>query len=149
MHYILDQHKVVIPEPDAIKWAEWMNGSWYGEDAENHPRYVKKTDVGDMTVSTVFLGLDYNHFAQGDPIVFETMVFRAMKETGCQEVVGFNGHDETIGSLLWGDNRRYSLYAHAIAGHDETVEELQAALKKAEERASSLLYGALNIEETN
>lgn len=149
MHYILDQHNIVMPEPDLQKWANWMSSSWGGEESYKHPRFVKRTDVGDMTVSTVFLGVDYNFESFGDPIVFETMVFRAMKETGCQEVVGFNGHDETIGSLLWGDNRRYSLYAHAIAGHDETVEELQAALKKAEERASNLLYGALNVEETN
>lgn len=149
MHYILDQHNIVMPEPDLQKWANWMSSSWGDEESYKHPRFVKKTDVGDMTVSTVFLGVDYNFESFGDPIVFETMVFRAMKETGCQEVVGFNGHDETIGSLLWGDNRRYSLYAHAIAGHDETVEELQAALKKAEERASNLLYGSLNVEETN
>jgi hypothetical protein len=38
------------------------------------PRHVGKDEVGEVRVSTVFLGLDHS-FSGGPPLLFETMVF--------------------------------------------------------------------------
>lgn len=37
-------------------------------------KIVKRTIVGEYTVSTVWLGLDHNLF-KGNPLIFETMIF--------------------------------------------------------------------------
>lgn len=62
--YILDGHKVVECS-DLMKWATWF---------ETADRHVDKTMVGDIKISTVFLGLDHN-FSDGEPQLFETMIF--------------------------------------------------------------------------
>ena len=62
--YILVDGKPV-PEPDPIKWAQWFEGD---------KRRVELTKVGEVEVSTVFLGVDHQ-WAQGPPLLFETMVF--------------------------------------------------------------------------
>ena len=73
-NYILDGHTPVI-EPDIMKWAEWY---------ETADRVVKKDtatvslagkNVGEVRVSTVFLSIDHNFSDNGEPILFETMVF--------------------------------------------------------------------------
>lgn len=38
-------------------------------------RRVKRTVIGEICVSTVFLGLDHNFSDEGEPILFETMIF--------------------------------------------------------------------------
>ena len=68
-------------------------------------RRVGLDQVGDKTVSTVFLMLDVN-WGGGEPLVFETMVF-----------------DEDRSH----DLRRYATYAEAVAGHRETVAQLREA----------------------
>lgn len=75
-------------------------------------RVVASTEVGDATVSTVWLGLDHGMGRGPGPVIFETMVFGGE-------------HDlET-----W----RYTTLADAEAGHDEVV----ALLKGVEELAPS------------
>lgn len=68
-HYVLAGKEPVV-EPDFLKWAVWF------EEAERH---VDKTDLvvdgEEITVSTVFLGLDHNFGREGDPLLFETMIF--------------------------------------------------------------------------
>ncbi len=54
-----------VPEPDLLKWARWF------ETAE---RRVALTIQGDVSISTVFLGLDHAYTGK-TPILFETMVF--------------------------------------------------------------------------
>lgn len=44
------------------------------QDFERHCR-VAETFVGDIRVSTVWLGLDHRHDHPGPPLIFETMVF--------------------------------------------------------------------------
>lgn len=68
-HFIL-QDKKPVPV-DLMTWAKWL------EDRGN--RDVAKTDVGNLWVSTVFLGLDHS-FGEGPPILFETWSFP--KENG-------------------------------------------------------------------
>ena len=55
-----------ISESDFAKWGEWF---------EAGDRIVKKTKIGKLDVSTVFLGIDHNFFRTGPPLLFETMVF--------------------------------------------------------------------------
>lgn len=65
---------------------------------------------GGAYVSTVFLGLDHR-FGQGEPLVFETMVF---------------------GGPLDQEQERYSTWDEAEAGHKAMVERVKASEVKAE-----------------
>ena len=68
-------------------------------------RWWKKDKVGDMHVSTVFMGIDHNCSGQGEPVLYETMVFE------CPD----------------GDHqRRYCTREAAVAGHKEIVSEISA-----------------------
>lgn len=62
--YILEG-KVPVPCDDIITWGRWF---------ETANRRVAKSMIGDVEVSTVFLGLDHS-FGSGPPILFETMIF--------------------------------------------------------------------------
>jgi len=65
-HYILDD----AGEPvltDMMTWARWFGGV--------HNRQVALARVGDIKVSTVFLGLDHNFDDDGPPVLWETMIF--------------------------------------------------------------------------
>jgi hypothetical protein len=72
----------------------------FGDDKN---RRVAKTTIGNVEVSTVFLGLDHG-FSQHDvPIVFETMVF--------------NGPFD-------GDMERYATWQQAVDGHVAMVNKV-------------------------
>jgi hypothetical protein len=60
-----------------LTWARWI------EDCHAE-RVVKQEDVGDLWISTVFMGLDHN-FLDGPPMLFETMIFRYANEQDRQE----------------------------------------------------------------
>lgn len=64
-HYILEGK--VIKEATLMEWAQWMETPGV--------RRVDKTTYGDVEVSTVFLGLDHRFVDEGEPILFETMIF--------------------------------------------------------------------------
>jgi hypothetical protein len=65
-HYILDENKKIKPV-ELLEWAQWL---------ENNPdRVVGKTIIGEVKVSTVFLGLDHNFWDDGPPVLWETMIF--------------------------------------------------------------------------
>lgn len=63
--YILDSEGNVLPEPDVLKWGEWLNTA---------DRRVAETFVGTTRVSTVFIGLSKG-IGNGKPVLWETMVF--------------------------------------------------------------------------
>jgi len=63
-------------------------------------RTVAKTKIGDVVISTVFLGLDHRMGGGGPPIVFETMVF---------------------GGKLDQSQGRYSTWDDAVDGHAHWV----------------------------
>ena len=92
--YILDG-KVPVPEPDLMKWGEWMG--------KENVRTVKKTQKDGISFSTIFLGLDHNFGGEGDPILFETMVFGGK-------------HDQ--------EQDRYSTWEEAEKGHDKMVKRI-------------------------
>ena len=71
---------------------------------------VAKAEIGDSTVSTVWLGLDHN-FSPGPPLIFETLVFEGP---------------------LDGEMLRYSTEEDALKGH-----EAMCARVKAETEASA------------
>jgi len=48
---------------------EW--GKWF----ETDDRIIEQTDIDDVRVSTVFLGIDHSFSIGGPPILFETMIF--------------------------------------------------------------------------
>lgn len=68
-------------------------------------RRIALDTVGDLEVSTVFLGLNHAYTREHPPVLFETMVFRGDESTGEQE--------------------RYCTWAEAEAGHREMVERLE------------------------
>lgn len=92
--------KRVMPA-ELMQWARWMELS----RADNSFR-VAETMVGDLWVSTVFLGLDHRFVGDGPPIVFETMVFS-----------GEHGYDENMA--------RYCTYDEALDGHNTLVASLR------------------------
>lgn len=97
-NYILDENNVPVIEPDLTTWFNWLATA---------DKTVKKDNVGNAHVSTVFLGIDYS-FGMGQPLLFETMVF---------------GGDEDQFQF------RYSTREKAIIGHDLAVKELQKKQK--------------------
>ena len=62
--YILNGH---VPElcEHVIAWADWF---------EKADRHVASDEIGDVKISTVFIGLDRS-FGIGPPLLFETMIF--------------------------------------------------------------------------
>jgi hypothetical protein len=66
-NYILDENRNPIAV-DFMTWAVWFENS--------KERVVAQTNVGNVTVSTVFIGLDHNFDPFGPPHLFETMIFR-------------------------------------------------------------------------
>ena len=65
MHYVLDTNGEPVKELDLIKWASRFNGA---------DRILAQDKVGDVNVSTVFLGIDHS-FGDGPPVLWETMIF--------------------------------------------------------------------------
>lgn len=96
--YILDG-KTAKPEGDLLAWGRWM---------ETADRIVAKTQVGNMRVSTVFLGLDHALMV-GPPLLFETMIF--------------GGHGE-----INGYQERCSTWDQAETQHAKAVDTARAAL---------------------
>ena len=101
-NYILVDGKAVL-EPDMLKWGIWF---------ETANRIVAQTKIGQVKVSTVFLGMDHNFCGNGLPILFETMIFGLPK--------------------IFGDGEpcvRYSTIDEAKIGHNEAVDAVRTMLK--------------------
>lgn len=64
MFYLLDGK---VPYP-VSSWREWSDPFFMMN------RTVRESFIGDVRVSTVFLGLDHQ-YGDGPPILFETMIF--------------------------------------------------------------------------
>lgn len=83
------------PCDDLLKWSRWY---------QENERHVGDETIGDVRVSTIFLGLDLS-WGEGDPLLFETMVFGGE-------------HDQ------WQD--RYATYEEAESGHKRVVNAITA-----------------------
>lgn len=97
MNYVLDERGTPVLEPDLMTWARWMEDFYFDQ------RRVARTEVGDVHVSTVFLGADYN-WSGGPPILYETMIF--------------GGEYDQY-------QRRHHTRAEAVASHDQIVAALR------------------------
>ena len=91
--YILDGHKAIACS-GLLEWAHWF---------ETADRKVSKTKIGNVRVSTVFLGLDHN-FGEGEPLLFETRVF---------------------GGKLNEEMERYATWEQAEEGHKTMVAKVK------------------------
>jgi len=65
--YILDDQGNPVIEANLDKWARWF------ERLEN--RVLRSDHVGEVHVSTVFLGVDHSFSSAPKPILWETMIF--------------------------------------------------------------------------
>ena len=77
MHYILNDDHTISKVEDAIEWARLF---------ENGNRQIYNDTIGDVRVSTVFLGLDHGYDPDKPPTLFETMIFggdRDMEMSRC------------------------------------------------------------------
>jgi hypothetical protein len=115
--YILDENGVPRQEPDLIKWAKWF---------ENHgDRRVAETTVGEVWISTVFLGIDHNFSGEGPPILWETMTFRGDRTK--KKTVTIMGKKLTTADGKWEQQDRCSgSREQAEAMHASMVERVQA-----------------------
>lgn len=86
---------------DLMTWAKWF---------ETADRHVAQDFVGDVKVSTVFLGIDHNMLPGVglSPTLFETMVF-----------------DGPLDGEMW----RYCTWGEAEAGHKDMVERVKKAMQ--------------------
>jgi hypothetical protein len=75
-HYILDDRgdPLEISVDDDAGLTHWT--LWY----EHANRIVKQERIGELEVSTVFLGLDHRFLGEGPPILWETRVFGSEEE---------------------------------------------------------------------
>lgn len=72
--YILDGKTPI--KTDTSTWGRWFK-------ANEETRRVGRAEIGDVTVSTVFLGLDHQHTSDGPPLLFETMIFGGPLDEYC------------------------------------------------------------------
>lgn len=101
-HFVLDPDGAVRAV-DVETWGRWF---------QTADRRIAWTEVGEATVSTVFLGLDHRFGSDGPPLIFETMIF---------------------GGPLDEHQARYSTLEQAKAGHEATVQRAQVARLRARE----------------
>jgi hypothetical protein len=101
-YYILDHAGEPVGCDDVTVWGAWMHTD------ENI--IVAQEDVGDLLVSTVFLGLDHA-FGGGAPILWETIVFGSG------------------GTSLDGYPRRYRGRLEALKGHVDALAEAYKATR--------------------
>lgn len=92
--YILDGH-TPVPVDDLGVWGAFM---------QRGDRHVAKDTIGDILVSTVFLGSDHR-WGSGPPVLFETMVFGGDADTDqyCERYSTWDeateGHRRIVASL--------------------------------------------------
>jgi hypothetical protein len=97
--WTLDGH-TPVPTDDIMAWGALFEPERGGEKGG---RAVGKDTIGEVFVSTVFLGIDHS-YGDGPPLLFETMVFR--------------GH---LDERQW----RYSTWDQAEAGHARIVQAVR------------------------
>jgi hypothetical protein len=113
--YILDDSGNPKPEPDLIKWGTWF---------EKGNRIVKQDQIGDVWVSTVFLGLDHS-FGGGPPILWETMTFRGDRTKKKKVKIMGKTFETTDGT--WEECERCAgNREQAEAMHNDMVERVEA-----------------------
>lgn len=70
--YIMADDGAIERCDDVEAWGRFMRGR----------SRVHHDVVGEVTVSTIFLGVDFGHGVEGPPLIFETMVFGGTHHMG-------------------------------------------------------------------
>lgn len=106
-HFVLDDAGNATPA-GLMEWARWL-------ETAGERRVLGRSKIGDVVVSTVFVGLDMRMLPGGPPLLWETMIFGGPEDQ-------------------W--QERYASKAEAIAGHARAVRIAKAAeiLKQPGER---------------
>lgn len=107
---------LVLPVEDFLEWAIWFENA--GDE-----RIVGRTEVGPVTVSTVFLGLD--HGWEKKPLLFETMIFGDK-----DKLLDLGGGRKRWVRSEMGYACRYTTYVEAEEGHRQAVTWAQEQLAK-------------------
>jgi hypothetical protein len=87
-HYILEG-KVPVKVDDFMTWAVR-----YQQQEEWEKSRVGSTMIGNVHVSTVFLGIDHNYRRIGPPILFETMIFGGEHSGYCERYTTWDEAEE-------------------------------------------------------
>lgn len=95
LFYILDENKKIITTENILIWVEWLENSY-----KDGTHWIADTRLKNIHISTVFLGANHN-WGEGDPILFETMVFG-----------GWLNREYQV---------RYSTYDEALDGHSKAI----------------------------
>lgn len=96
VYYLLDVNKKPYPVYNHLEFAKL-----YRNDSS---RIVEQTTLlGDVKVSTVFLGIDHSFLLEDEPVLFETMVFGGEEDMYCQ---------------------RYATWDAAAQGHKRVCQQL-------------------------
>lgn len=89
LYYILDEQNNVVPAQDVMQWTKSPRSHFH----------VGLDHVGNVKISTVFLGLDHRFGdLSGPPIVFETMVFGGKYD---EEMERYCTYDEAVKGHAW------------------------------------------------
>lgn len=67
MYWVLNDEGEPVAVESVQEWSTWFS--------TGDRRHVAEDTVGDVRVSTVFLGLDHNFTGNGKPVLWESMVF--------------------------------------------------------------------------
>lgn len=124
MKYTL-KNKIAYPCDDLLEWGKFM---------ESGDRIVAKTQIDEVLVSTVFLGLDHN-FGPGEPLLFETMIFT---EDSSGEISFKGAVDGFVGRM-----KRDSNWGDAEETHRVACASIREQLDQAKERTNNLIYQAV------
>jgi len=100
--YVLKLDTIPVEIETINEWRDYF---------DNNSNLVKKKQIGDAYISTVFLGIDHSGNLDGKPLLFETMVFGGE----------YDRHQE-----------RYYTYEEAVEGHKKIVSAIKSIVKDEE-----------------
>lgn len=118
--YILDESGEAKEITDIVEWAKWI---------QTGNRRIAEDEVGNYTVSTVFLGLDFSFGKDSGPLLFETMVFVGELDTA-KYMGAINVVDAVKVVSKDGYFKRYGTRKEAEEGHKKIVESVKEDLTK-------------------
>jgi hypothetical protein len=95
LYFGLREDNEPFPMTDPAAWNEHM-----GDLVRTRRRHVGLDEIGQLRVSTVFLGIDHNFGRTGPPLFFETMVFgNGYQERYCTWQEAKDGHARVVAWL--------------------------------------------------
>jgi hypothetical protein len=73
--YILDDEGKPVPEPDVLRWADWIERS--------NKRVLRQNRLAGGVLVTIFVGVDHDLLRRGPPMVWETMILGGRHDGYC------------------------------------------------------------------